>query len=160
LNNKGEDIDPVLVNWSKYSRGIPYRVVQGSGDNNALGVIKFNFANRYSVYLHDTNQRYLFKNAARALSHGCVRVQEWEKLAYFIVVNDSSQRKKNDSLQYNTDSIKTWIANKEHRFIEVKNHLKLFIRYFTCEGKNGEVKFHEDIYGEDRQLIEKYFVKK
>jgi murein L,D-transpeptidase YcbB/YkuD len=160
LNNKGEDIDPVLVNWSKYSRGIPYRVVQGSGDNNALGIIKFNFANRYSVYLHDTNQRYLFKNAARALSHGCVRVQEWEKLAYFIAGNDSSQRKKNDSLQYNTDSIKTWIANKEHRFIEVKNRIKLFIRYFTCEVKNGEVKFHEDIYGEDRQLIEKYFAKK
>ncbi|MBK7559570.1 MAG: L,D-transpeptidase family protein [Chitinophagaceae bacterium] len=76
--NKGEEIDPNTVNWSKYSRGIPYKVMQGSGDNNSLGVIKFNFNNPYAVYLHDTNQRYLFKSPSRALSHGCVRVQEWE----------------------------------------------------------------------------------
>ena len=94
LNNKGEVIDPNTVNWSKYSRGIPYKVMQGSGDNNSLGVIKFNFSNPYSVYLHDTNQRYLFKNASRALSHGCVRVQEWEKLAYYIADNDSALKYK------------------------------------------------------------------
>lgn len=160
LNSKGEAIDPASVNWSKYSRGIPYRVMQGSGDNNSLGVIKFNFNNPYAVYLHDTNQRYLFKNASRALSHGCVRVQEWEKLAYYIAGNDSSLSKKTDSLKYTADSIKNWIAKKERHLIDVKNHIKLFIRYYTCEGKNGEVKFYEDIYGEDRQLREKYFAKK
>ncbi|MEO7048812.1 MAG: L,D-transpeptidase family protein, partial [Ferruginibacter sp.] len=60
INNKGETIDPSMVNWSKYTKGIPYNVMQSSGDDNALGVIKFNFSNPYSVYLHDTNQRYLF----------------------------------------------------------------------------------------------------
>lgn len=160
INNKGETISPGSVNWSKYSRGIPYRVVQGSGDNNSLGVIKFNFDNPYAVYLHDTNQRYLFKNASRALSHGCVRVQEWEKLAYYIADNDSILSRRPDSLKYTADSIKNWIANKERHMINVKNHIPLYIRYFSCEGKNGVVKFHEDIYGEDRQLMEKYFAKK
>lgn len=160
LNGRGETIDPGSVNWSRYSKGIPYRVVQGSGDNNSLGVIKFNFENPYAVYLHDTNQRYLFKNASRALSHGCVRVQEWEKLAYYIAGNDSIMRKAADTLKYSADSIRNWIANKEHRRIDVKNHVKLFIRYFSCEGRNGEVKFYEDIYGEDRLLMEKYFAKK
>lgn len=160
MNNKGEVIDPGSVNWGKYSRGIPYRIVQGSGDNNSLGVIKFNFNNPYAVYLHDTNQRYLFKNASRALSHGCVRVQEWEKLAYYIAGNDSLLSKRRDSLKYTADSIRSWIAHKERHMIDVKNHITLFIRYFSCEGKKGEVVFYEDIYGEDRQLMEKYFAKK
>lgn len=160
MNNKGEAVDPNSVNWSKYSKGIPYKIVQGSGDNNSLGVIKFNFDNPYAVYLHDTNQRYLFKNTSRALSHGCVRVQEWEKLAYYIADNDSILSKRRDSLKFTTDSIKNWIAHKERRRVEVKNHIALYIRYFSCEGKNGEVKFYEDIYGEDKQLMEKYFAKK
>ena len=160
MNNKGEAVDPNSVNWSKYSKGIPYKIVQGSGDNNSLGVIKFNFDNPYAVYLHDTNQRYLFKNASRALSHGCVRVQDWEKLAYYIADNDSILSKRRDSLKFTTDSIKNWIAHKERRRVEVKNHIALYIRYFSCEGKNGEVKFYEDIYGEDKQLMEKYFAKK
>jgi murein L,D-transpeptidase YcbB/YkuD len=160
MNGRGEAINPGSINWAKYSKGIPYRIVQGSGDNNSLGVIKFNFDNPYAVYLHDTNQRYLFKNASRALSHGCVRVQEWEKLAYYIAGNDSTLSKNRDSLKYTADSIKNWISHKERHTIDVKNHIPLFIRYFSCEGKNGTVKFYEDIYGEDKVLMEKYFAKK
>src|SRR5437763_8908740 len=78
------EIDPYTINWSKYRNSIPYRVVQGSGDDNALGVLKFNFPNKYAVYLHDTNQRYLFGKSSRALSHGCVRVQQWKSLADYI----------------------------------------------------------------------------
>lgn len=160
VNGKGETIDGYSVNWSKYTKGIPYKVMQGSGDNNALGIFKFNFNNPYAVYLHDTNQRYLFKNASRALSHGCVRVQEWEKLAFYIVRNDSANKKPTDTLRYNTDSIKNWIVNKERRRIDVKNKIPLFIRYFSCEGKDGKIKFYDDIYGEDKVLREKYFADK
>ncbi|MGH2553563.1 MAG: L,D-transpeptidase family protein, partial [Chitinophagaceae bacterium] len=60
VDSKGEEVDPYSVDWSKYNKGIPYRVVQGSGDANALGILKFVFNNKFSVYLHDTNQRYLF----------------------------------------------------------------------------------------------------
>ena len=60
IDSKGDEIDPHTVDWSKYKKTIPYKVVQGSGDENALGILKFNFPNKYAVYLHDTNQRYLF----------------------------------------------------------------------------------------------------
>ncbi|MFM2327690.1 MAG: hypothetical protein RIR31_1892 [Bacteroidota bacterium] len=160
INGKGETIDGSSVNWSKYSKGIPFKVMQNSGDNNALGIFKFNFNNPYAVYLHDTNQRYLFKNASRALSHGCVRVQEWEKLAFYILRNDSMQIKNPDSLRYNTDSLKNWIANKERHRVDVKNKIPIFIRYFSCEGKDGKIKFYDDIYGEDKLLREKYFANK
>jgi murein L,D-transpeptidase YcbB/YkuD len=160
VNGKGETIDPGNVNWSKYSKGIPFKVMQNSGDNNALGVMKFNFNNPFAVYLHDTNQRYLFKNAVRDLSHGCVRVQEWEKLAFYIARNDSINSPRRDSLKYNTDSIRNWIAHKERRRIDVKNKIPLFIRYFSCEGRNGKLLFYDDIYGEDKILREKYFANK
>ncbi len=157
---KGEIIDPYSVDWARYTKGIPYKIVQGSGDDNALGIFKFNFNNPYSVYLHDTNQRYLFKKADRALSHGCVRVQDWEKLAFFIAENDSLHHNSDEPLSYNADSIKTWLANRERKRIIVKNRIPLSIRYFTCEGKDGKIIFYNDIYGEDKILREKYFAGK
>lgn len=160
LNNKGEKVDPYGINWTKYSKGIPFRVQQGSGDDNALGVIKFNFDNPYSVYLHDTNQRYLFNNSMRSLSHGCVRVQDWQKLAFYLVRNDSILAKPRDSIKYNSDSIVHWIAVKEHHKVPVKNRIALFIRYFGCELVNGKIRFYDDIYGDDKMLTQKYFAGK
>jgi murein L,D-transpeptidase YcbB/YkuD len=160
VDSKGETVDPETVNWSKYTKGIPYKVMQGSGDDNALGIMKFNFNNPYSVYLHDTNQRYLFKNASRALSHGCVRVEKWKELAFYITRNDSMNVKQGDTMRYNTDSIKNWLANKERRWIGVKNGIPLFIAYFSCEGKGEKIKFYDDIYGEDKMIREKYFSNK
>ncbi len=157
VNDKGETVDPETINWGKYKKGIPYKVMQGSGDDNALGILKFNFNNPYSVYLHDTNQRYLFKNASRALSHGCVRVQQWEELAYFIARNDSINLKPGETLRYNKDSIKSWLSKKEKRSITVKNGIPLFIAYFSCGGKGGKIRFYDDIYGEDKLMREKYF---
>lgn len=160
VDSKGETVDPGTVKWAKYTKGIPYKVMQGSGDDNALGVLKFNFDNPYAVYLHDTNQRYLFQKAARALSHGCVRVQKWDSLAYYIARNDSINLKPGDSLRYNADSIRSWIAQKLNKRIQVKNRIPLFITYYGCEGKNGKIKFYDDIYGDDKALREKYFSNK
>ena len=157
VDSKGETVDPGSINWSKYKKGIPFKVMQGSGDDNALGIMKFNFNNPFSVYLHDTNQRYLFKNASRALSHGCVRVQQWEELAFYIARNDSMNLKEGETLRYNTDSIKSWLSNKDRRRILVKNGIPLYISYFSCEGKGDKVKFYDDIYGEDKRMREKYF---
>jgi murein L,D-transpeptidase YcbB/YkuD len=60
-------------------------------------------------------------------------------------------------LKYNTDSIQNWLASKEKKTIMVKNKIPLFIRYFTCEGRDGKIIFYDDIYNEDKILREKYF---
>ena len=156
----GESVDPYTVNWAKYTKGIPWNVQQGSGDDNALGIFKFNFNNPFSVYLHDTNQRYLFKNSFRALSHGCVRVQNWLELAYFISKNDSLNMPEGKKMAYNEDSIKTWLDNKSRKRIMVKNRVPLYIQYFACEAKNNRVVFYDDIYDEDKLYAEKYFANK
>ena len=159
INSKGDVVDPSTVDWTKYKKGIPFNVVQGSGDENALGILKFNFPNKYDVYLHDTNQRYLFARNLRALSHGCVRVQDWEKLAYNIVRFDNKE-KYPDAISPTEDSLTVWLQRKEKHVIPVRKKLPVFIRYFTCEGKDGKVVFYEDIYGDDRTLQEKFFAGK
>lgn len=157
VDSKGETVNPFSVNWEKYSKWIPWRVVQGSGDDNALGVFKFNFSNPYSVYLHDTNQRYLFNNANRALSHGCVRVKKWEKLAFYIARLDSIATIERNPLVYNADSIEKWIDEKARKRIMVKKKLPLYIEYFTCEAVDGSIVFYKDIYKKEEHLSEKYF---
>ncbi len=160
LNGRGKKINANGINWDKYKKGIPYAVQQGSGNNNALGIIKFNFNNPFSVYLHDTNQRYLFKNAVRCLSHGCVRVQEWQKLADYLVRNDSLNLKVGDSMKYDTDSIRNWMVHKRNKKVVIKEKVALFIRYFGCEFVNERIKFYDDIYYDDRDMKQKYFANK
>ncbi|MBS1920348.1 MAG: L,D-transpeptidase family protein [Bacteroidetes bacterium] len=155
-DSKGKEINPDSVDWKKYNKGIPYHVVQGSGDANALGVLKFNFSNKYAVYLHDTNERYLFSRNDRAMSHGCIRVQAWQQLADFVVNHDNSDGKALMRL----DSIQLWLKKKQKHSISIRNKMPLFIRYYTCQGENGNVVFYNDIYGEDKKLAEKYFTGK
>jgi murein L,D-transpeptidase YcbB/YkuD len=123
--------------------------------------MKFNFPNKYAVYLHDTNQRYLFAQSSRSLSHGCVRVQAWQDLTNYILRNDSmyvlAERRGSFT---KADSVTHWLNNKEKHSIPVRKKIPLFIRYFTCEGKKGKIVFYDDIYNEDRWLQEKYFAGK
>jgi murein L,D-transpeptidase YcbB/YkuD len=160
VDKEGEEVDPHTVEWWRYKKGIPYKVVQGSGDENALGVLKFSFPNKYAVYLHDTNQRYLFAKSSRSLSHGCVRVQNWEKLAYSMVRYDNKEslEKRPSSTE---DSLTTWLKRKEKHSIIVRNRLPVYIRYFTCEADNtGKLLFYDDMYGEDKLLRDRYFAGK
>jgi murein L,D-transpeptidase YcbB/YkuD len=160
LNSKNEEVSPDSVNWAKYKKTIPYKVIQGSGDDNALGVLKFNFPNKYSVYLHDTNQRSFFGQETRALSHGCVRVQEWEKMAYYIMTNENTVAYNGKPKQIPVDSLTHWLSIKEKHSIPLRTKLPVFIRYFTCEATNGQIIFFEDIYNEDKQMTELLFANK
>jgi murein L,D-transpeptidase YcbB/YkuD len=151
-------IDPHKINWRRLSKThFPYQLKQREGDDNSLGVIKFNFRNKYSVYLHDTNVRWMFSKSYRAISHGCIRVKEWDKLANFLVRNDTTTVGK---FKIPPDTIKAYIARNEKHMFSGFHKLPLYIRYFTCEGKDGKITFYEDIYDEDRNLIQKYFANK
>jgi murein L,D-transpeptidase YcbB/YkuD len=96
--------------------------------------------------------RWMFGKSYRAISHGCIRVKEWEKLANYLV--------RNDTLRIPADTIKAYIARGEKHMFTGFHKLPLYIRYFTCEGKDDKIRFYEDIYDEDRNLIQKYFANK
>ena len=160
LNGKNEEVVPDSIDWHKYKKTIPFKVIQGSGDDNALGILKFNFYNKYSVYLHDTNQRSFFAFDSRALSHGCVRVQEWQKMAYYIMNNENSLSINSKVKPIPVDSLTHWLEIKEKHSIPIRSKVPVFIRYFTCEVNDGQISFFEDIYGEDKKMIELLFANK
>jgi L,D-transpeptidase YcbB len=157
-------LDPRKIKWRRLKRDrFPYRIKQREGDDNSLGVIKFNFRNKYSVYLHDTNVRDMFSRSYRAISHGCVRVKEWNKLANYLLRNDSMPddgSRTRMKLRFPPDTLKAFIARSEKHMVSGFHKLPLYIRYYTCEGKDGHIVFYEDIYDEDRSLIQKYFANK
>jgi murein L,D-transpeptidase YcbB/YkuD len=62
-----------------------YSIRQSSGCDNALGAVVFRFPNSYGVYLHDTSQKQLFNKDERALSHGCIRVENAKELASLLL---------------------------------------------------------------------------
>lgn len=51
------------------------------GIHNPLGLLRFSTNNNLNIYLHDTDEHELFEKSNRALSSGCIRVQEWKALA-------------------------------------------------------------------------------
>ena len=163
LDENRNEVDPHKVKWSKYKKEIPYKVVQGSGDDNALGVLKFNFPNKYSVYLHDTNQRGFFSRSKRALSHGCVRVESWHSLATYLLQRDSSLLALDTAARAKAvpvDSLESWLAQKKRQYVPLRKPMPVFLRYFTVARHAGKLVFYDDIYGEDRRLRQAYLTRK
>ena len=77
----------MMVDWSTVDmRRI--QIKQPPGERNALGSIKFLFPNPYAVYLHDTPSKSFFQRDYRALSHGCMRVQNPWDFAAALLKND------------------------------------------------------------------------
>lgn len=149
IDKDGNAVDPTTIDWMQLHRGhFPYVLRQMDGEDNSLGIMKFNFMNKYSVYLHDTNNRGLFRNAFRALSHGCVRVQKWDSLAMYLIKDDTSYK---NTLR---DSVRTWLAMQEKKQIPV-SRIPIYIRYFTAGAQDDHLLFYDDIYGEDKVLKKK-----
>jgi hypothetical protein len=141
-------IDPYTVNWSKLNKSnFPYNLRQRQGDDNSLGVMKFNFRNKFDVYLHDTNARSLFSRGARALSHGCVRIQKWDSLSRYLIRSDSTFAIR--------DSVTAWMKRREKHQVSVTDRLPIFLRYFTTTIVDGRIRLVEDIYGDDKLLRNK-----
>jgi murein L,D-transpeptidase YcbB/YkuD len=144
-------VDPRKLNWKKYNEHyFPYLIRQMTGLDNSLGIIKFNFLNKYSVYLHDTNLRNLFGLTQRDLSHGCVRVQQWQPLAMYLI--------RDDTLRHMPDSVALWMMQQKQKLVVLRTRVPLYIRYFTCSADaKGNLTFYQDIYGYDTLEMKRIF---
>jgi L,D-transpeptidase YcbB len=139
-DSKNNKIDP--LKWNE-KRPNGYRYVQEPGYYNALGVVKINFPNHHSVYLHDTNHRNLFERHNRSLSSGCVRVEKPLELVELLLDN-----KKRFSKQ-KMDSI---VSTKKTLFIGIKKRHAIYLWYWTAWSENNELIFRNDIYNLDANL--------
>ena len=80
----GEELDPVSVTAGMLLSG-NFRIRQDNGEGNSLGRLIFRFPNDFSIFLHDTDNRQAFKRKNRAISHGCIRVEQPLELAIFLL---------------------------------------------------------------------------
>ena len=133
-----------LFPYQDESKGhIPYRFVQFPGDDNALGRIKFMFPNKYSVYLHDTDNKSLFQRRYRVYSSGCIRISKPFELLEAL----KPHLKKRDIAQI--DKYRNSLKNVTFRFT---SPVVVQTVYFTVYKKDGQIYFRKDIYGYDKMI--------
>lgn len=117
-------------------------LVQEPGAHNSLGRVKFDFPNRYSVYLHDTPARSHFANPDRAQSHGCVRLEKPVELAEALL-----------EMSWDKASIQEALAAGATRRVPVPEPVPVVISYHTAfVAADGAVNFRADVYGWDAKL--------
>lgn len=149
--NKRE-IDPKMVNWKKIKDNtFPYRLEQDPGPWNSLGLIKFEFANAFSVYIHDTPSRSLFSSPFRSFSHGCMRTEAPIALGMTILNQDHIGKKFNS---VNGDSLQKLTANLIHQKIPLLQPIPLFVYYQTVTADRDGLHFFLDLYQREQDLIE------
>jgi murein L,D-transpeptidase YcbB/YkuD len=130
------------VNWKKMSpRYFPYRLVQKAGQGNALGDVKFVLPNDKSIYLHDTNHPELFSRDMRALSSGCIRVEQPKLLADKLISGQQG---------WNRSNIDSAIAQNRTTHIRLQKPVPVYLMYWTTwVDDNGNLQIRDDIYQRD-----------
>jgi murein L,D-transpeptidase YcbB/YkuD len=120
---------------------------QPPGEQNALGQLRFNFPNKFLVYQHDSNQKYLFANDKRAESHGCMRVQDPVKYAEVLL----SMVRPGEG--YSQDRIRRMFGDNEVD-IQLPTFIPVHLTYQTAfVDDRGKLEYREDIYGRDQALL-------
>jgi len=145
LDGHDNPIDPHSVDWSG-TRTPNFTVRQQNGGWNALGAVKIDMPNSYSVYMHDTNQRNLFNDDYRFDSHGCSRVDNVRDLAAWLL---------KDQPQWNRAAIDVAIATGQRHDIALNKKVPVAWIYLTAwMNKDQTVHFRNDVYAQDEQLLE------
>jgi murein L,D-transpeptidase YcbB/YkuD len=145
LNGPAGDPHGLTVNWRAIPAGsFPYQVRQAPGAKNPLGQVKLELPNRFNVYLHDTPGKAAFARSSRALSHGCIRVEQILPLAAYALAASP------DAMI----DIRAAIGQGQTRTLPLQRKLPVYILYWTAyAGADGRVRFAEDLYGRDRRMI-------
>ena len=123
------------------------RIQQKAGDKAALGKVKFDFVNRYGVYLHDTPTKTTFARFTRQASHGCVRLERAQILADALMSGDPVWPP--DKVQQTLDSKKTVRA-------PLARPIAVYLMYWTAfVGPDGLAEFRADPYDWDSALMQR-----
>ena len=142
LDKSGNVVDPSSIDVENASA---YRYRQRPGSSNALGFVKFMFPNQYNVYLHDTPADSLFARAARSFSHGCVRLEQPEQLAQYVLA---------DQPDWTPERIREAMHSGQEKTVKLTGALPVYLGYWTARiSADGILQFRGDLYGVDaRQL--------
>lgn len=145
-------IDPETIDWWAYDSKMDADIYIRQRPNywNALGVIKFELTNSFSVYLHDTNQRDLFYDPQRLISSGCIRLERPLDLAEYLLQGTEWDRAKIESVTAKPGEVKP----RDTKII-VKNPIPVYTAFLTSFlSSDGILRFVEDSYGQNADILE------
>jgi murein L,D-transpeptidase YcbB/YkuD len=146
INLDGKVVNPFSINWKELSPSyFPYVLRQSTGCDNSLGLVKLNFYNPFTTYLHDTPWKSLFQFKKRYFSHGCVRVEKAIELARLLL--------RDNQVAIDTVTEKGCLRNQSPITIQAGNAVPVFVLYQTAwVDSSGTVGFQQDVYKRLRYL--------
>lgn len=138
FDRNDHEVNPAEVDWADVDvNDFPYVFKQNPGKKNTLGLIKFNLRDNEEIYIHDTPNQELFKKHMRALSSGCVRIEQPGKLASWLLGLDK-------------DEIKSDIDTGDTKTRNLKTPITVYITYISVwvdeEFGDGRVLWGDDPY--------------
>ena len=136
MTEDGAMLDPAKVNWRAVAAGREtVRVRQLPGPANSMGRIKIPFPNGSDLYLHDTPNKSLFASDDRTLSHGCIRLQDAERLGRWLMGRDPETA-----------------SRDPEQNVLLPSPVPIYVTYLTAQVDNGRITFVDDIYGRDTEV--------
>lgn len=129
---EGQTFDPAQVTPDMVGT-MGWKFWQPPGDDNALGLLKFELDNDQAIYLHDTNNRRLFATDNRAVSNGCIRVENYLGLAAWVLGTDIA-------------GVEAGIATGKTHFARVSRIPVRMTYYLAYPDTAGGIRYGEDFY--------------
>jgi murein L,D-transpeptidase YcbB/YkuD len=134
-DGSGELLDPAKVDWHAVAEGREtVQVRQLPGPGNSMGRIKIGFPNPADIYLHDTPNKELFAQEDRNLSHGCIRLEDAERLGRWLLGRDPEAA-----------------TRDPEQNVLLPAPVPIYVTYLTAHVDGGQLSFVDDIYGRDAQ---------
>ena len=128
-----EPLDPTTVDWRAVADGrLSVNVRQLPGPGNSMGRMKIGFPNVADIYLHDTPNKELFGQQDRNLSHGCVRLEDAERLGRWLLGKQPETA-----------------SNDPEQNVALPVPVPIYVTYLTAQVQNGQLSFVDDVYGRD-----------
>ncbi|MEO8455435.1 MAG: L,D-transpeptidase family protein [Sphingomicrobium sp.] len=133
----GDDtlLDPAKVDWRAVAEGREMvRVRQLPGPANSMGRLKIPFPNASDIYLHDTPTKALFAQDDRSLSHGCIRLEDAERLGRWLLGREPEA-----------------VSREPEQNVLLPTPTPIYLTYLTAQVNDGQLSFTEDPYRRDPQ---------
>jgi murein L,D-transpeptidase YcbB/YkuD len=135
-------IDSSLIDMQAFTPdNFPFLIKQIPSNINALGMVKFMFPNKFSIYMHDTPMKELFFKDERTFSHGCIRLQDPFEFAYSLLRNQEVDP---------VNKFQEILKKEEETYINLSRNIPVYITYRTAFFDDfGQVHYRADVYGRD-----------
>ena len=131
--NGTQALPPSSVDWKGVAAGtVQVKIRQLPGPTNGMGKMKFNFANPEGIYLHDTPNKALFAQSNRALSNGCIRLEDAKRLGRWLL---------------GREPVAATTGAEQH--VSLPQGIPVYVTYLTAQPSIGETKLVRDVYGWD-----------